>query len=1245
MIYIREGSHVYTLLLLLATTGEYPVSSLHLLGSKRTWKTLIQKLCKTQEYCLKDVQKTAIEVMEKMSEMMGVRFNVFETWTENGKRYYLNENGEKTEGNPNGFYDTKTGEIYIDLNAGNDYQGTMLFTVAHELTHFMRQWSPEHFTRISKIVFKHAGFKGRVSALIAAKMESRKAKGSNPISYDTAVEEVVADAMETILKDGKVVEFMAEVKQKDHKAWAKLKEWFKNFAKFLKELVDAYSGHSAQTVEGRKVAEFSRDILQQIEQIWAEGALSAGENYQAAEVQKNTTDDGGEAPYSLREFEDGTRFVDVQTDAHIFDGMTVAEMNKAVKPILMERFAGKVIGIDNRVFVNGDSVNEYLHPSKSIDMATRRAKLTAAGELDNLLDAGKALPNRPDGEDGHIHPDVIDFSYFKTIFRVGNEYFEGIVNIKNNKRGRLLKDITQIKNITQDIVSSYGDNPKSNFLRDASMHSIRDESNIVNTKSAEARDVAVDAKTESGTPAALKSERKNAEAGNAANLDATQSQQFKRWFGDWQNAPDKASKVVNADGTPKVMYHGSPAQFTIFDRKKAKSSGQFGSGFYFTDSQTHAATYGQHYSVYLNIRDPLQYGRSKVSKAQVRKFLETVAENEDYSIENYGTYDVDGVLQIVMDGETNVDAFQLIQDVSATAIGNMVEATELFNKVNGTKYDGIIAATETVAFYPEQIKSATDNIGTFDGSNPDIRYSDRKEVKTFKNGQNAKGEFVADVLIDLADEESKWWTGKYNHAIFGMSKTDDTEFRQFYQEILKRTKDMDEYGETEQSIVEDSFTVQDGKGREYIYRVALDGYLHGVVLAKTNKTKYEAYVKKYEGRNNYGRSSADTVRRVVRARTDLGRKNASDGRSERSESNFGSSRVVSTSSQGNETGNDRRGESPNQEVSTVTTLDGQIKTDGETVYSDRDSIKYDDRYGDFDYSQLSWAEDLGVITKKDKSIFTRTINNEIFRGAKPQSANGEYIIDTGKCLMFTNGDFHNPTLSYVIVFATEYESLTDYAKRRIIDEAAATGKVHQSLSAIESIFGKGFVSSYAMPAGRANARQNRRRKGNNGSGNYQTARAKSLKERFAEEGLSHLLEDEDSDSKFSERNAESVSNRSLLANALEATVQDDTERQKLQEYREQIARLDELESSLQQLNAQIKELSFDKGPRDTKKIRELRDEATKIANRISTYDKRLLRLETLEQKPAKKWESFVDKVVWAVAAALIAFILSYVGLG
>lgn len=53
MIFIREGTHVYQLLSLLACTGEYPVQAVHLLRSERTWKTLIKKLTKPQDFCLR----------------------------------------------------------------------------------------------------------------------------------------------------------------------------------------------------------------------------------------------------------------------------------------------------------------------------------------------------------------------------------------------------------------------------------------------------------------------------------------------------------------------------------------------------------------------------------------------------------------------------------------------------------------------------------------------------------------------------------------------------------------------------------------------------------------------------------------------------------------------------------------------------------------------------------------------------------------------------------------------------------------------------------------------------------------------------------------------------------------------------------------------------------------------------------------------------------------------------------------
>ena len=97
--------------------------------------------------------------------------------------------------------------------------------------------------------------------------------------------------------------------------------------------------------------------------------------------------------------------------------------------------------------------------------------------------------------------------------------------------------------------------------------------------------------------------------------------------------------------------------------------------------------------------------------------------------------------------------------------------------------------------------------------------------------------------------------------------------------------------------------------------------------------------------------------------------------------------------------------------------------------------------------------------------------------------------------------------------------------------------------------------------------------------------------------------------KFSERDTESVSNRSLLANAFESVAQNDIERNKIQEYKSKIDLINADERKLSELNQKIKDLSFSKGPRDTQAIRDLQFEAKQTANRINTYDKQLLRLE------------------------------------
>lgn len=184
-----------------------------------------------------------------------------------------------------------------------------------------------------------------------------------------------------------------------------------------------------------------------------------------------------------------------------------------------------------------------------------------------------------------------------------------------------------------------------------------------------------------------------------------------------QNEFFKDSKVRDENGNLKVMHHGSPETFTVFDKSKAKASGYYGKGFYFTDSDSHAKQYGNTYDVYLNITNPIHDGTNNITKEQLRKFVEAVAENEDYGIDNYGYgATVDSVTNSVY-GKSD---FAMLMDVNASCVGDMVAAIELFNEVNGTDYNGIITPTETVAFYPEQIKQTDNKKPTGD---PDIRFS------------------------------------------------------------------------------------------------------------------------------------------------------------------------------------------------------------------------------------------------------------------------------------------------------------------------------------------------------------------------------------------------------------------------------------------------------------------------------------------------------------------------------------------
>ena len=102
----------------------------------------------------------------------------------------------------------------------------------------------------------------------------------------------------------------------------------------------------------------------------------------------------------------------------------------------------------------------------------------------------------------------------------------------------------------------------------------------------------------------------------------TQSKQFVRWFGDWQNSPKSASKVVDGNGEPLVVYHQTGNDFTVFDTKHT-GAGEFDSemptGIFMKSTSDNIGLSGnKQMALYANIRNPLTVN----NRAELVRFYE-----------------------------------------------------------------------------------------------------------------------------------------------------------------------------------------------------------------------------------------------------------------------------------------------------------------------------------------------------------------------------------------------------------------------------------------------------------------------------------------------------------------------------------------------------------------------------------------------------------------------------------------------
>ena len=176
---------------------------------------------------------------------------------------------------------------------------------------------------------------------------------------------------------------------------------------------------------------------------------------------------------------------------------------------------------------------------------------------------------------------------------------------------------------------------------------------------------------------------------------------FKAWFGDWENSPETASKVVDYNGEPLPVYHGTNAEpFEVFY-----------DGSFFTDDYMNADGYASGemiYEVFLNTKKPL------IINAEARKW--------DNLKNKYGN-------------STRDIAYELDTDKYDGVI---------FNNINDNWFDDEMGDTQNVYFSTNanQIKLADGTNTTFDSNNPDIRYEKGGYIRAIKKIYKDGDEYV-----------------------------------------------------------------------------------------------------------------------------------------------------------------------------------------------------------------------------------------------------------------------------------------------------------------------------------------------------------------------------------------------------------------------------------------------------------------------------------------------------------------------
>jgi hypothetical protein len=265
---------------------------------------------------------------------------------------------------------------------------------------------------------------------------------------------------------------------------------------------------------------------------------------------------------------------------------------------------------------------------------------------------------------------------------------------------------------------------------------------------------------------------------NRAQWYLVRTPAFKEWFGDWENYPGQASKIVDENGEPLVVYHSG-----TFDEQEdiPLEDMHFGSRLAAEERHTHKAILEHVLGIeayededgnwqWIDTLDDLSsedMGLSyKTKEAALKAANQNIADRADE------------ILNGILEDEPNITATFLSISNPKIETDQGEKWDEAIDKAKNESHDGIIyinkfedkGSTSYIAFKSTQIKSIN-NVGTFDTDNPSILFQtgDRdmmEEAAGFEDGKDYRGYIetfsgLPKEVEGFTDEQIDAWFDEY----------------------------------------------------------------------------------------------------------------------------------------------------------------------------------------------------------------------------------------------------------------------------------------------------------------------------------------------------------------------------------------------------------------------------------------------------------------------------------------------------